>query len=141
MHTTRMFSSGAAAVLLAFASAAPTRTTAGCHFNSERVVGCFPDDAQLAVAYYQRFNGDEEALEEPAVKEVLASQLCRVIHSSPDRPFHIFRRGHGQIATLKGYEPISIVEFKTSSGGNIFSIDSKWITGTCDEAPAGRVSE
>lgn len=114
---------------------APTISHAMCHFNAERVVGCFPDYPENAAATYQRFKGDQEELKDPAVKEVLASHSCRVIVSSPDRPFHIFRRGHGEIATLSGYEPVSIVEFKTSEGGQMFSVDSRWISGVCDEAP------
>lgn len=116
----------------------PVASHAACHFNAERVVGCFPDYPENAAATYQRFKGDQAALKDPSVKEVLAAHSCRVIVSSPDRPFHIFRRGHGEIATLNGYEPVSIVEFKTSEGGQMFSVDSKWISGICDEASAER---
>lgn len=120
---------------------APSPAEAACRFAATRVVGCVPDDGDLAAQAYQRFRNNQTALSNPAVKEVLASAGCRVIVSSPEAPFHIFRRGHGQIATLNGYEPISIVEFKTATGHQMFSVDAKWIDGDCDEAPAGKLSD
>jgi hypothetical protein len=108
---------------------------AACHFSAERVVGCFPDDADIAAQAYQRFRNNPSALSDPSVKEVLASAGCRVIASSPQTPFHIFRRAHGQVATLHGYEPVSVVEFKSGDGGHMFSVDSRWISGTCDLPP------
>ena len=119
----------------------PTAAHASCRFAATRIVGCFPDDADLAARAYQSFRGDTSKLASQSVKDVLASAGCRVIVSSPERPFHIFRRAHGQIATLNGYEPVSVVEFRTAEGHNIFSIDSKWIEGECDEAPAGCMAD
>lgn len=119
----------------------PTAVHASCRFTATRIVGCFPDDADLAARAYQRFKGNTSELSSQSVKDVLASAGCRVIVSSPERPFHIFRRGHGQIATLNGYEPISIVEFKTATGHEIFSVDSRWIEGECDEAPPGCMAD
>lgn len=108
---------------------------AGCQFKSERVVGCFPRNGNLAAQVFEQFGFDGEAMERPNVRAVLAQAGCRVIRSRKPGSFKIYLVGSWRVATMQDWRKIDLIDVATNSGLQPFEIAADYIVGTCDRPP------
>jgi hypothetical protein len=108
---------------------------AACRFKSERVLGCFPRDGQLAAQLFDQFGFNGEAMERSNVRTVLAQAGCRVIRSSTPNSFRIYRIGYLNVATMQGWRKVDFINVKTNTGMQPFEIADAYIVGVCDRPP------
>lgn len=124
------------AVAVACCAALPAPCSSACHFSSERVIGCWPDDGETAAEAYRNFGYDGAAMEPSYIRAKLLEAGCRVIRSAGPNSFKIYGVGHRRVPTDSGWVDTQEIWLQTKTEGRLpFVVASPYIVGKCEPTP------